>query len=197
MNTTDALILFARQPQLGKVKTRLAAEIGDAKALELYKRFLMDKETLFSRLVCEKMINYTPDTKAAAAYFYMQFDRNIAMWPQAGADLGERMRNAFLHGFHQGFERLLLVGSDSPQLSVGIVEQAFELLDKNDVVLGPSNDDGYYLVGFKKAAFTPTALQQIEWSTVRVLTQTLEALERSGRVVAFLTELTDCDTLDD
>ena len=196
-NITDGLILFAKYPQPGKIKTRLAAKIGDAQALELYKRFLADKRTLFDHLSCARMINYAPNTKTAADYFAHLFSRDSVMWPQHGDDLGERMNNAFFYGFEQNVERLLLVGSDSPQLSARIVHQAFDLLKENDVVLGPSTDGGYYLIGFSKAAFTPAAFQQIEWSTAQVLIQTIKALATVGRSIGFLPALTDVDVIED
>lgn len=194
---TDGLILFAKYPQPGKIKTRLAAKIGDAQALELYKRFLTDKRTLFDHLSCARMINYAPNTKTAADYFAHLFSRDSVMWPQHGDDLGERMNNAFLHGFEQNVERLLLVGSDSPQLSARIVHQAFDLLKENDVVLGPSTDGGYYLIGFKKDGFTQAAFETISWSTAHVLKQTTTALKAANRTFGLLPELTDVDVVED
>jgi len=196
-NTTDGVILFAKYPQPGTVKTRLATNIGNARALELYKHFLADKRTLFGQLSCAKMINYAPNTKAAANYFTDLFSHGGVMWPQQGDDLGERMKNAFLYGFEQNVERLLLVGGDSPQLSARMVHQAFDLLNKNDVVLGPSTDGGYYLIGFKKDGFTPAAFQKIEWSTAQVLKQTTTTLKAAGRAFGLLPELTDVDVVDD
>ena len=112
-------------------------------------------------------------------------------------DLGERMKNAFMEAFDSGFKRVVLIGSDIPGLTLEFIEEAFTSLKEKDVVIGPSFDGGYYLVGFRDKKFSPQVFKGIPWSTERVFEETMKILEREGLTVHALKPLRDIDKIDD
>ncbi len=187
----NGILLFVKYPQTGQVKTRLAAGIGVEHALELYRCFLDDLYSTLSSCNAELVVCYSPDDAAVRTWAVSRFPNAKLFHPQQGDDLGERMHAAFEFGF-QTHDKLLLIGGDTPHLSMDLFDQAFEALDRLDCVLGPSTDGGYYLIGFRNNA-TPIAFQNIDWSTSRVLTQTLNRLESASKSVFLLPERVDID----
>ena len=183
-----ALIIFVRKPELGKVKTRLAATMGDEKALDVYKELL-----LFTH-------NISLGVKADKFVFYLNEIEKIDLWSQGGykkmsqceGDLGEKMYNAFSSLFRNGYNQVMIIGSDCPELTTAIMEDAFKMLKHNDVVLGPANDGGYYLFGMKK--LYTQLFKKVEWSTEKVLAQTLAACTSARLSYSLLPQLTDIDT---
>jgi uncharacterized protein len=171
----------------------LAAHIGDKHVLGLYHCFLDDMKKTLTKQIVKKMLFYTPNESTVAAYFQDSFDADVELYPQKGGDLGDRMKNAFSLGFNSGYEKLVLIGSDTPHLSENFLQGALEALTNHDCVLGPSPDGGYYLIGFRKEMFLEEAFCRIVWSTERVLDQTILALEREVRSFALLPELRDVD----
>lgn len=117
--------------------------------------------------------------------------------PQRGENLGERMENCFTEAFTMNFKRVVLVGSDIPSLPLDFIEEAFVSLKENDVVIGPSLDGGYYLIGFKDKTFSSQVFKGIPWSTEKVFEQTMKILEREGLTVHSLKPLRDIDTIED
>ncbi len=181
------LIIFVKNPILGQVKTRLAATIGDEKALEIYKLLLRYTRDLTQRFPVSKTVYYSDYIDNDDIWSNSVYKKSL----QKGADLGERMKNAFIDCFDSGYEQVCIIGSDCYQLTAGVLNDAFENLNTTDVTIGPSTDGGYYLLGMNKPH---TALfEGIAWSTQDVLAQTLSVLEEQRLQVSFLPLLTDVD----
>ena len=188
MNKEGAIIIFVRQPELGKVKTRLAATMGNEKALAVY-RFLL-----------QHTYGLIKDSSFAVNVFYagsmaeddLWRSSNIKKRIQQGNDLGEKMSNAFKAVFADGFSKVLIIGSDCFELSIELINQAFEQLGSVDVVIGPAKDGGYYLLGMN-APFKEL-FQNIVWSTSTVYSETLEKINQHRYSAAALPVLTDVDT---
>lgn len=185
------LFIFIKNPILGKVKTRLAATVGDENALIIYQKLLLrTKKVALDTFNIKKVIFYSD--------FVIENDifengNNFEKKVQSGTDLGVRMYNAFCEGINNmGMEKVVLIGSDCPGLSSEILVAAFEALDAHDAVIGPAADGGYYLIGLKK--LIATIFQDMEWSTDEVLKTTLSRLAFEGHSVAQLPVLSDIDT---
>lgn len=189
MNNT--LLIFIRNPEPGKVKTRLARTVGDEEALRIY--HLLLAQTRSAALGC----------KAERWLFYSDFLPENDDWPpsdfqkklQSTGALGERMEKAFEAVFESGSDKAVIIGSDSPELTGPMLQTAFDLLDSTDFVLGPANDGGYYLLGMK--AFEPAVFRGIDWSTETVKKKTLEKIYGLDKSCSFLPVLTDVDTEED
>jgi rSAM/selenodomain-associated transferase 1 len=189
------LLFFIKNPEKGKVKTRLASAIGDRMAVKLYKRFLL--ETLFTLnggtflfYLCYSPESPLRDLKDWLGHHYLYM-------PQAGEDLGERMKNGFVEAISMNFKRVVLIGSDIPDLPLEFIEEAFTSLREKDAVIGPSFDGGYYLIGFKNETFSPKVFEGIHWSTASVFEKTLKVLTEEGLTVHTLRPLRDIDTVED
>jgi rSAM/selenodomain-associated transferase 1 len=138
-------------------------------------------------------------------FFYPRnSEERVANWlgndfvysPQRGLDIGKKMENAFVQAFSEDSERVVLIGSDIPDLPNSIIHRAFSSLDKSDAVLGPASDGGYYLIGFRKSSFLPDVFHGIPWSTPFVYRETIEVFRRSKYRVHTLPQWNDVDTLD-
>lgn len=184
----NTLLIFIRNPILGKVKTRLARTVGEEEALHIY-QFLLEK-TRLAALGCnaERWLFYSDAVETSDQWTTDLFQKHI----QHSGDLGERMQAAFHQAFDAGAEKVLIIGSDCPQLNGAGLQQAFERLDGVDFVLGPVPDGGYYLLGMK--TLEPSVFQGIEWSTDTVQEATLEKIRELGKTVALLPVLSDVDT---
>jgi len=172
---------FAKYWTPGQVKTRLAASIGHEAAANLYRCFIEVIAARFTDLAIGPQpyhleLAIAPSNKQAE--FAEIIPENWSISPQIGADLGAKMKNYFDTAFTKGAETAILIGSDSPNLPRKYVEQAFEALTKNDVVLGPAEDQGYYLVGARRQ--TPAIFHDIDWSTEQVWPQTIQRLENAS-----------------
>jgi rSAM/selenodomain-associated transferase 1 len=117
--------------------------------------------------------------------------------PQNGENLGERMKTCFMEVLAMGFKRVILIGSDLPDLPLEFIEEAFNALQNNDAVIGPALDGGYYLIGFKDKAFSPLVFDGIPWSTERVFDETMKVLKQERLKVYTLQALRDIDTIED
>lgn len=186
-----AIIIFVRNPELGKVKTRLAKQVGDQQAFGVYKELLQHTHDITSCLDGDKFVYYTDYIAGNDLWENHLFEKRL----QAGSELGERMMLAFMELFQEGYSKLLIIGSDCPELTTFIIEDAFDLLDLNDVVIGPSADGGYYLLGSKK--LIPELFVNKEWSTGSVLADSIMDTVRLRKKCSFLPELHDIDTADD
>ena len=191
--------MFVKYPEPGRVKTRLAAEIGDRLAADLYAAFVQDLMARFRDLPVRRILAYTPDDERTREFFECRFDRGqmedsgYELWPQPEGSLAERMI-AFFDKF--GPEPVVLIGSDSPTLDRFDVEYALQRIREVDCVLGPAADGGLYLIGLRGEQVS-RILRKVEWGTSRVLEQTIGEARRFGLSLDTLRLWYDIDTLDD
>lgn len=186
---TNALIIFTRNPELGKVKTRLAKTIGDVPALQVYKDLLQHTMEQTQNIDCAKFVFYDTAIIENDIWKETVYQKRI----QSQGDLGQKMQAAFEHLFEKGYTNCIIVGSDLFELKSAIIDRAFAELAKNDGVLGPAEDGGYYLLGLKK--MIPSVFKNKEWGTSTVLKNTLQDLMQFK--VGFLPTLNDIDTIED
>ncbi len=188
------LALFAKQPIAGKVKTRLAATWGADRAARLYECFLRDQFERFATEGDRRLVAYAPDTSAAHDWF-AESAGDWQLWPQPETDLGGRMAACFEQWCSAPYDQLVLIGSDSPNLPAGSFDQAFTLLESHDVVLGPSSDGGYWLVGLRGTAPQARAIfDNVDWSTAEVFHQTVERIRSLNLAFGLLPLWFDVDT---
>lgn len=185
----NLLLIFTRNPELGKVKTRLAKTIGAEKALAIYKFLLAHTKKVTENIACDKAVYYSVKVREDDLWNGEIYQKK----QQLGEDLGIRMQNAFQDAFANGYEKVLIVGSDLIDLSEEIIEMGFLQLASNDVVIGPAEDGGYYLLGMKSVH--PNVFKNKNWGTSTVREETLNDLK--DKKVHLLNELNDVDVLDD
>jgi rSAM/selenodomain-associated transferase 1 len=187
--------VFVRAPVAGRVKTRLAAEIGAEAALCVYRR-LAEHAVGEARAVAGNValrIHFTPADAGGAVRAWL--GGGAEYLPQAEADLGGRMEAAFRAAFASGHHRVVIIGSDLPGLTAGLLRDAFDLLESHPVVLGPARDGGYYLLGL--TTMLPDLFRDIPWSTGAVLDATVRRLAALGITPARLPVLGDVDVAAD
>jgi rSAM/selenodomain-associated transferase 1 len=193
------LLVFARLPELGRVKTRLAADLGDEPALAIYEAMLRDLITSIGESNGETEIEFLwpPSPTANGEKLRHAFgDHAVAM--QTGVDLTDRLSMAFSERFFfHRTQKIVAIGADDPKLPRELIDHAFALLDSCEYVLGPAIDGGYYLIGCRALSFEPTIFQGIEWGTSTVHAATLQKIASTGRTVAVLPERYDIDTAED
>jgi rSAM/selenodomain-associated transferase 1 len=193
------LLVFARLPELGRVKTRLANALGDKRALEIYRAMLRDLLAGIGASTDEREIEvlWAPTQGASGKALREAFgDHNLAM--QTGATLGDRLAMAFSERFF--FHRthtIIAIGVDDPRLSAEMIDHAFGLLESCEWVVGPATDGGYYLIGCRAASYDTAVFTGIEWGTDRVLPATLHIIRTLGCTVAMLPVRRDIDTVED
>jgi rSAM/selenodomain-associated transferase 1 len=197
MNHADkrCILLFVKYPEKGMVKKRLSEEIGADAAVALYKNFVLDLLASVKGLSIPLWICFYPEDHSEK--FSLWLGAQYRFIPQKGKDLGERMKNAFSHAFYHGFRKVILIGSDIPDLPNDFIDSAFLSLATSDAVIGPSHDGGYYLIGFGSDLFVPEIFEGITWGSNTVLQETLEILRLKGKKVHSLPEWGDVDTLSD
>jgi rSAM/selenodomain-associated transferase 1 len=188
----NAVILFLRIPEKGKVKTRLAADIGEDLAYDLYLCFVKDTLTTLQSLDADVLISCTGRDSA----FFRDLFGDIPCMVQRGNDLGDRMRNALKDAFMMGYSRAALIGSDIPGIKLDALYTALHELSGHDVVLGPSLDGGYYLIAFKAGGTDESLFVDMPWGTPQVLDETVKRAKRRRRSVFFLPECEDIDGID-
>jgi len=188
-----AVAIMAKAPRPGEVKTRLCPPLFHEEAAQLYRCFLLDKIKQVSALEeAAAAIAYTPDD--AKSLFESMVPPGFTLIPQQGADLGERLAHTFQKLFACGHKGVLAVDSDTPTLPLSYLQTACKLIlePKIDVVLGPSEDGGYYLIGLK--AFHPELFFEMKWSNSQVLSETTRRAEAKSLKIAFLPTWYDVDT---
>lgn len=185
------LIIFYRNAELGKVKTRLAATVGDAKALEVFRALAAHTHAVAASLACDKIVYYSDAIEVRDMWSPETFRKQL----QQGDDLGERMKNAFRDAFRKKYASVCIIGTDCAELTPEIVSQAFQHLTNADAVVGPAYDGGYYLLGLKK--MFSRVFQNKQWSTQSVLADTMGDFESAGLKVVSLPLLRDVDRDDD
>ncbi len=187
----NGLIIFAKFPQEGKVKTRLAEGIGNKMATQVYK---LCAENLFDQAANISITNtflfFDPSSTKEKMKEWIKFD--FAYHPQNNSDLGKRMAEAFKTLFDNGVKKAVIVGTDVPDMNKKIIEQAFDLLDKYDLVISPSPDGGYNLLGMKKLHLS--LFENIKWSSSSVLNRTIEEANKQNLTIKLLDKLIDIDT---
>jgi len=188
--------IFAKYWEPGRVKTRLAATLGNELASQIYQHFLTTLLERFRQCGDRRTLVFTPETERAA-FERLAGPQDWHLVSQQGHDLGERMSRFFEDRLKDGAEAVVLIGSDSPTLPQEIMAMAFEKLRKHDLVIGPSADGGYYLIGMRKPH--TGVFRNVDWSSAQVWSQTLQHVEDLGEGVslAVLPEWYDVDTLDD
>lgn len=187
----QALLIFVKNAVKGKVKTRIAATLGDETALAIYQHLLRHTVRNTQIPSLRKFVYYAEYLEYEDIFSNEQYEKQI----QIGDDLGARMQAAFTHAFLNGNERVAIIGSDCLEITTEIIENAFEQLDHNDVVIGPALDGGYYLLATK--TIHSGLFENINWSTDQVLAQTLNICRRHELSVAQLQVLSDIDTEED
>jgi uncharacterized protein len=188
----NAFILFLKYPQRGAVKTRLASVLGNDLTYELYCCFLEDISAMTRRVKAQAIIMYSGPEGVSFSDF-----PGVKCILQQGNNIGERMHNAFLDVFALGFESCVLTGSDSPDLPAILVNDAFDKLESTDIVIGPSADGGYYLIGCKRRSLNPSIFHDINWSTNEVYTETIKCFNKTEFQYLQLQQWTDIDEFDD
>lgn len=187
----NAIIIFVRNPDHGKVKTRLAKHLGDDKTLQVYRFLLQYTRNAIISCKCSHFVFYS-------SYVRLQddFDDDVfTKFVQEGEDLGERMMNAFRKVFALGCKRVCIIGSDCYEMQPETVSNAFDILENNDVVIGPASDGGYYLLGMKQ--LHAGLFSAKKWGTSSVLDDTIEAITKLELSYAELPVLNDIDTIED
>jgi hypothetical protein len=184
------LIIFVKNPVAGKVKTRLAKSVGDEKALEVYLHLLEVTRKAAEGVDCTRHLFYS-DKIDADDWSLDQFNKHL----QSGNDLGEKMKNAFHHILTLGAKRVIVIGSDCPEITPNIVKEAFAMLEEKDVCIGPAKDGGYYLLGMRE--LYSQLFEEKQWSTGSVFEDTLLDLMKNRLSYACLPPLSDVDTIYD
>ncbi|WP_124981808.1 TIGR04282 family arsenosugar biosynthesis glycosyltransferase [Nonlabens xiamenensis] len=172
--TDSCLIIFTRNPELGKGKRRLAASVGDQAAFEIYKFLLAHTREVTRDLSVNKKVWYSEKVHRGDQWDETIYDK----YAQKGTDLGERMKNAFEQALEQ-HEKVVIIGSDLFDLQSSDLQKAFQALDTHPAVIGPAQDGGYYLLGFKKE-LVEGVFQNKEWGTDQVLQATINDLNKVG-----------------
>ncbi len=189
------LIMFVRFPDQGLVKSRLAKDLGAEAAKNLYRCFVEDLLERFSGKYYSFRLAFHPPEKERE--MKEMLGDKFSYIPQAGDDLGERMKLAFLRCFSEGARSVVLIGSDIPDLPARIVDEAFRALDEKDAVIGPAADGGYYLIGFKRDTVIGNVFPGIHWGTDAVFRKTMEILHEAGTLVHVLPVWRDIDRYED
>jgi hypothetical protein len=205
------LIIFAKEPEKGKVKTRLlpylsrtfprdevfrksrkVRDLSESYCVNLYKAFLKDTIELAKNIQCEiKILAYDSDNNNSK--YLKKIAHPFKFYQQKGKNLGQRMHNAFKFAIDSGASRMVIIGSDSPNLPASFIEDAFRKLQRSDIVLGPSLDCGYYLIGLRKPYLA--LFKGVRWSTDRVLSDTVKNAQALKRKIVKLDKWYDVDDL--
>ncbi|MDT0556287.1 TIGR04282 family arsenosugar biosynthesis glycosyltransferase [Patiriisocius hiemis] len=185
----NALLIFTRNPELGKCKTRLAKTVGDEAALNIYEFLLQHTVAITTPLQVDKFVYYSVKVRENDVWDASIFRKK----QQKGDDLGVRMQNAFTEVFEMGYERAIIIGSDMFDMTANDLQNAFSQLEQNDFVVGPAEDGGYYLLGMKTVK--PSVFNNKTWGTETVLKDTLQDLK--SEKVSILEEKNDIDYYED
>ena len=183
------LLVFTRNPELGKVKTRLAKKVGAETALKIYTFLLERTRDIAAKVASDKAVYYSVKIRENDIWDATIFQKH----QQFGEDLGLRMLHAFKNGFKAGYEKVMIIGSDLYDLTAETIENAFTALEKNEVVIGPAEDGGYYLLGMN--SLEEKVFKNKNWGTETVRKDTLEDLK--DKKVFLLGELNDVDVFED
>lgn len=170
MKSKNLIITFTRNPELGKVKSRLAKDIGENAALEVYIKLLEHTEHVLSQIECDRAVYYSVKVRENDIWNAALYQKH----QQFGDDLGMRMCNAFKNGFSNNYEKIVIIGSDLYDLQPKHINKAFKALNTNDIVIGPAEDGGYYLLGMK--TLHQELFENKKWGTETVYKDTIKKL---------------------
>ena len=185
----NLLIVFTRNPELGKVKTRLAKTVGNATTLKIYTFLLERTRDIAVQVSADKAVYYSVKVRENDIWDANNFQKH----QQIGEDLGIRMLHAFKNGFKAGYKKVIIIGSDLYDLTSETIENAIIALENNEVVIGPAEDGGYYLLGMN--SLEEKIFKNKDWGTETVRKDTLEDLK--DKKVFLLGELNDVDVFED
>lgn len=191
MTDSRLLMIFVKNPVLGKVKTRLAHTVGNEKALSVYLQLLAHTSTITSAITCNRVIFYADFIGLHDHWSERLYKKQL----QQGRNLGERMHHAFAWAFGNEYKQVVIIGSDCFELSTAHINKAFDLLNSNDAVIGPAADGGYYLLGLTK--LWPEIFSNKSWSSASVFADTMFDFQKLKIRVAQLEMLHDIDTEED
>jgi rSAM/selenodomain-associated transferase 1 len=189
----DVLGLFAKRPEPGKVKTRLAGAVSPEWAAKAAEAFLLDMVERLAEIEAQRHLIFDPPD--SRPYFHEIARSRYHLTPQSPGNLGQRMADFFEGQLRLGVASVVIVGSDSPTVPAEFIARAFQHLHEADLVLGPATDGGYYLIGC--AGSVPPVFSDIPWGSERVLSSTLNALGSTNHRLALLPPWYDIDTLND
>lgn len=189
-SNSSALLVFIKNPEKGKVKTRLAATVGDDKALAIYKALMNHTRNIALATNANRLLFYSQQINNKDKWSNEDFQKHL----QAEGDLGTKMKLAFATAFKEP-QKVIIIGSDCASLTPDIVAEAFIKLETTDFVIGPAMDGGYYLLGMR--SFEPSVFDNIEWSTESVFEDTVKAIEKLGKTYTLVEELSDIDYEED
>ncbi len=192
---SDGLILLLKFPEQGKVKTRLAKTLGNELTYGLYECFIQDLLEKCDNQHYDLHLFLTPVEKMAE--MALQIGQKHGLHAQQGADLGERMKNAFITMFKLNYERCIILGSDYPNIPAQLPQKAFKYLHTAKGVIAPSTDGGYYLLGFQREEFCSDVFSHVDWSTEKVFQQTMSIFNTAGIFPKILPEGQDIDEFAD
>jgi rSAM/selenodomain-associated transferase 1 len=206
LNKKQVLLVFARAPEVGRVKTRLAKDVGPANALDLYKRFVLkvlavagswakDQTGASGSVRREIWVCYTPKDRKICIKNWL--GREYVFLAQSGLDLGDRMARAMAAAFFRGATQVVLVGTDIPDMGCAHLEAAFKALEQTDLVWGPSLDGGYWLVGARTPDRLAEVFKDVPWGTDQVLSMTYRRCDAAGLSRTSISPLQDVDTFQD
>jgi uncharacterized protein len=188
----ERLIVFLKAPRPGTVKTRIERTAGPDRACKIY-RELVEGVLKGIGTLSNVELRFTPDDAREEILSWLR--ENWSAHPQSSGDLGERMHRAFSEAFANGAERVVIIGSDAPEVRTGDIRAAWKELKSHDIVVGPAIDGGYWLIGLR--APQPELFREIAWSSEQVLGQTLARAKALGLKIQLLRILSDIDTEDD
>jgi uncharacterized protein len=191
MTSKRLLMLFVRNPELGKVKTRLAASVGPEIALDIYLHLLRHTRDITQELPLDKVVYYSDRVEENDLWPDQHYHKKL----QPAGDLGDKMKAAFEAAFADGYTSVVIIGSDCAQLTADIINEAFDGLEDHEVVIGPALDGGYYLLGMQH--LYPELFENKRWSTEHVFPDTLYDIERLHLSHTLLPSLSDVDKLED
>lgn len=191
MKQDNLLIIFVKNAIPGKVKTRLAKTMGEQKAMEVYQQLLKYTHQATHKLPMDKAVYYSDSIETGDIWDTGDYKKLV----QEGSDLGKRMLNAFKAGFSKNYKKIIIIGSDCPEITSKIITEAFDALPQNNFVIGPTHDGGYYLLGM--ASLYAVLFKNKRWSSDEVLHDTLVDIRNMNGSYKLLKELTDIDREDD
>jgi len=186
----DCLIVFAKEPEAGKVKTRLQGYLSPDTCVKLYKAFLSDMLELARSIKCSvKVLAY--ESSVVEPRYLKTIAQDFLFHKQEGRNLGEKMHHAFNFAKRMNCNKIVIIGSDSPNLPLKYIKEAYSRLGKSDIILGPSHDGGYYLIGLKNPC--KGIFKGVEWSSKTVLDNTITNASNIGKKISILKKWYDVD----
>ncbi len=188
----ESLIIFTRYPQAGKTKTRLIPALGEEGAAQLQKKLTEYTLKEADQLTVDIRVYFSDGNENLMANW---LGNSYQYYRQSNGDLGDRLIAALEESFTEEIEKIVIIGIDCPDLNADLIQQAFQALSTQDLVLGKAEDGGYYLIGLR--GFYPELFQDIDWGTHLVLEQTVASAEAIGLTMSYLPMLNDIDTPED